>query len=236
MQVARVLWGWTTQRESLDSVKILSPTRLLESTNLAVRMEDFRSSERALFHSATLLDLKLISWFGSQSIIEVSSSSAFAFVERQNEDEQCFENGYRLEQTNGSGPFYELPNEGPRNYIMRYKLPDGVLCGGNSRCVLRWWWETENTPGTFKEVRFTVYSSSAVYSLNDLWVLYHYNVQTKKQGSLTRVFFKSLIYLRSSETVLIFKLAMIVTVSYRLARFQPNLHHHYRAVQVKALQ
>lgn len=70
----------------------------------------------------------------------------------RDETEQCFDNGYKLQRADGSGTRYDLPNLGARDYTMRYKLPEGVTCDGQSRCVLRWYWETGNTPGLMKEV------------------------------------------------------------------------------------
>lgn len=72
--------------------------------------------------------------------------------EGNDEDESCFQNGYHLEKADKTGPIYDLPDLGAGDYIMRYKLPEGVVCDGNSRCILRWYWETGNTPGIFKEV------------------------------------------------------------------------------------
>lgn len=77
--------------------------------------------------------------------------------EGNNEDEACFTNGYLLEQSNGQGPKYTLPNQGAIDYTMTYKLPENVVCDGNSRCVLRWYWETGNTVGTMKEVSCFVF-------------------------------------------------------------------------------
>lgn len=63
-----------------------------------------------------------------------------------NEDESCFENGYVLQKSDGSGFEYVLPSTGGGRFEMTYKLPQNVTCDNGSRCVLRWYWLTSNAP------------------------------------------------------------------------------------------
>lgn len=71
----------------------------------------------------------------------------------RDESESCFRKGYQLKQSNGNGRAYQITDRGTGTYKMKYKLPGGVTCHGKSRCVLRWYWLTGNSPGSdMKEV------------------------------------------------------------------------------------
>lgn len=64
----------------------------------------------------------------------------------QDETEDCFQNGHTLEMSDGTGPEYVLLSTGGGRFSMTYKPPNGVTCEIGSRCVLRWYWLTSNTP------------------------------------------------------------------------------------------
>ena len=74
--------------------------------------------------------------------------------EGENETEDCFRRGPKLEQANGNGPIYPVPDTSNRIYSMDYVLPEGVSCKGNTRCVLRWYYLTGNSPGSQYQEEF----------------------------------------------------------------------------------
>ncbi|OQR91739.1 hypothetical protein ACHHYP_04404 [Achlya hypogyna] len=56
--------------------------------------------------------------------------------------EECFQ---ELQQPNGQTK-WKLPG-GNKTFKMKYDLPSGVTCDGDSHCVLRWWYVGGNNPG-----------------------------------------------------------------------------------------
>ena len=76
------------------------------------------------------------------------------------ESEACFRDGYALQRADGAGSRYSLPDLGSRVYAMQYRLPSNVECDGSTRCVLRWYYLTGNSPGsTNKEVSVPICGS-----------------------------------------------------------------------------
>lgn len=61
------------------------------------------------------------------------------------ETEECFEQ-YLLERSDGKGTNTSFDWAGGGVFKMKYNLPGGVICEGEERCVLRWYWLTSNAP------------------------------------------------------------------------------------------
>lgn len=72
----------------------------------------------------------------------------------QDESEACFANGPKLNMAGTNNPVYQLPDEGNKVYSQLFTLPNDVSCEGNTRCVLRWYWLTGNSPGSDMKEEF----------------------------------------------------------------------------------